>query len=139
MAAKRYALSVDCCLNHLLVLAEMQGCGRSELADPQGGQPGAPVHERSHRTGIIEVQQCMAAQVRRSLERSRTVAQQRWTAYREDFFAEEPDRSLRHHVRRTVADRKIHQAALQIEHVDGCRDAHIDAGMQTRESRQERE
>src|SRR6516162_2587 len=83
LAAERDALGVDRRLNHLLVLGEVQRSEGFQLSDAQCGEPRSPVHERFVRTGIIEMQQYMAREVRRSVERPRTVAKQRRTAYRE--------------------------------------------------------
>src|SRR3974390_2808902 len=138
LGADRDALGVDCRLNHLLVVGELQRSGEFQLSDAQCSEPRSPVHERFERTRIIEMQQYMARQIRRPVERPRTVAKQRRTAYRENFFPEEPDGSFRHRFGRPVADGEVDQAALQIERLGGGRDAHVNAGMEAGEARQAR-
>src|SRR6516225_6814516 len=68
LAAERDALGVDRRLNHLLVLGEVQRSGGFELSYAQCGEPGSPVHERFERTGIIEMQEYMAREIRRPVE-----------------------------------------------------------------------
>jgi hypothetical protein len=137
-APERHTLSGERRTDELVIVVECQHARRLERPDPGPVQPQAPAQPRGRKTGIVQLEQHVMAQIGRPGERARAVAQQGRRAHRDQRLVEQVRRPLGRRVRLAVADRHVDALPIQIEHAVVGGDAHVDLGVRQMEAAQTR-